>query len=422
MFAYNTANSASLHSAARIYSCKIYDNGVLVRDFVPAKGNTSGSIGLYDFVEGKFYPNAGTGAFSYGSDISTTDVSHPVVVDGTVYGMKGGKFMAGATVYNITGGKFMADATVYNIAFAVPLSAVPSQSNTLTYNGSAQSPAWANYDSSKMTLGGTGSGTNAGSYTATFTPKSGYCWPDGSTATKYVTWNINKAARTITLSKTRLGFYAETYENYNGQYYPIEGYTADNITVTYTGPTASLRASCDDTSVATCSVTGANTINVRGVTGAKAKTNLTVTVSEDANYASASAVCVVSMDYWNVVWTSSAQIQGGLGTTGLTRSGNVWVGTGGSLRAKLVWNSTYTNMSWYDKTVGNSYNANTPRATAASSSEATSRGTIYLISNVKEDIVFTVSTSEGTLPSYPEYGITGGYYHSFTCSAVGATT
>ena len=53
---------------------------------------------------------------------------------------------------------------------------IPTQSNSLTYTGSAQSPAWNNYDSGKMTLGGTTSGTNAGSYNATFTPKTNYKW------------------------------------------------------------------------------------------------------------------------------------------------------------------------------------------------------------------------------------------------------
>ena len=52
--------------------------------------------------------------------------------------------------------------------------AVPSQSGALAYTGSAQTPAWANYESTKLTLGGTTSGTNAGSYEATFTPKDNY--------------------------------------------------------------------------------------------------------------------------------------------------------------------------------------------------------------------------------------------------------
>ena len=41
-------------SAARIYSCRIYDNGVLVRDFIPAM-NASGEAGLYDLTNDVWY-------------------------------------------------------------------------------------------------------------------------------------------------------------------------------------------------------------------------------------------------------------------------------------------------------------------------------------------------------------------------------
>ena len=78
----------------------------------------------------------------------------------------------------------------------------PSIVGNLTYTGSAQSPQWADYDSSKMSIGGTQSGTNAGSYTTTFTPLDGYVWPDGSADAYSVTWSIAKAAGKVTLSKT----------------------------------------------------------------------------------------------------------------------------------------------------------------------------------------------------------------------------
>lgn len=48
----------------RIYDCSIKNENGLVRDFVPCL-NTNGIAGLYDLVEGKFYGNAGTGAFTY---------------------------------------------------------------------------------------------------------------------------------------------------------------------------------------------------------------------------------------------------------------------------------------------------------------------------------------------------------------------
>ena len=55
------------HLSAKLYSCQIYDNDVLVRDFVPCI-NASGEVGLYDLVGKQFYGNAGTGVFT-GSEV-----------------------------------------------------------------------------------------------------------------------------------------------------------------------------------------------------------------------------------------------------------------------------------------------------------------------------------------------------------------
>ena len=63
IFAVNNAGSAQFYSKMRLYSCQIYDNGTLVRDFVPCF-NTNGEMGLYDLSEEVFYQNAGTGSFS----------------------------------------------------------------------------------------------------------------------------------------------------------------------------------------------------------------------------------------------------------------------------------------------------------------------------------------------------------------------
>ena len=48
--------------SAKIFYCQIYDNGTLVRDYVPCIA-PSGEAGLYDQVNGQFYGNAGTGNF-----------------------------------------------------------------------------------------------------------------------------------------------------------------------------------------------------------------------------------------------------------------------------------------------------------------------------------------------------------------------
>ena len=52
---------------AKLYSCKIYDNGTLIRDFVGI--NNDGAIGLWDQLNEKFYPNSGTGNFVAGPSL-----------------------------------------------------------------------------------------------------------------------------------------------------------------------------------------------------------------------------------------------------------------------------------------------------------------------------------------------------------------
>lgn len=61
-----------------------------------------------------------------------------------------------------------------------------------TYSGGNQAPGIGNYDSAKMTPGGTQSATNAGSYTITYTLKdtTNLQWSDGSTSSVSLGWSI----------------------------------------------------------------------------------------------------------------------------------------------------------------------------------------------------------------------------------------
>lgn len=65
LFANNNAGTVGGQSTATIYSCQIYANGALVRDFVPCT-NPSGTAGLYDLVNNAFYSNLGSGTFTVG--------------------------------------------------------------------------------------------------------------------------------------------------------------------------------------------------------------------------------------------------------------------------------------------------------------------------------------------------------------------
>lgn len=59
--------SGSDYGKYKLYNCKLYNNRVLVRHFIPCINNTTTKAGLYDLVEGVFYSNSGSGDFTPGS-------------------------------------------------------------------------------------------------------------------------------------------------------------------------------------------------------------------------------------------------------------------------------------------------------------------------------------------------------------------
>lgn len=74
MYIFNNNNNGSLSggSSAKLYNCSIYDNGVLIRSFIPCK-NASGTVGLYDSVNNQFYQNAGSGTFIAGPEVPSIE-------------------------------------------------------------------------------------------------------------------------------------------------------------------------------------------------------------------------------------------------------------------------------------------------------------------------------------------------------------
>lgn len=67
LLACNTAGTISGKLKAKLYSCQIYDNDVLIRDYVPVK-NSQGIYGLYDKVNNTFSVSAGSDQF-VGSEV-----------------------------------------------------------------------------------------------------------------------------------------------------------------------------------------------------------------------------------------------------------------------------------------------------------------------------------------------------------------
>ena len=209
------------------------------------------------------------------------------------------------------------------------IATTPSQSGALTYTGSAQSPSWSNYDSTKMTLGGTTSSTNAGTFAATFTPTANYQWSDGKTTAKSVNWTIAKAAGTLTINKTSLELRT--------------GALTGTITVTRAGDGA-ITASSSNTSVATVSVSG-TTVTVTGK--ATGTATITINVAAGPNHtAPASKTCSTDVKIYNSTLNSNtwalikAASDGGIGA-------NFWsVGDTKTITINgAVGNYTFSNLS-----------------------------------------------------------------------------
>lgn len=242
------------------------------------------------------------------------------------------------------------------------INAVPSQNGILFYTGSAQSPSWNSFDTEKLTLGGTTTGTNAGSYNATFTPKQGFKWSDGTTTAKTVAWTIAKATAAVpaqsgslaytgaeqspswtgydsakmtlggTVKGTNVGSYNASF-TLGANYCWPDGSTAAKTVVWSIGKAAGssslsasslalssrepskqftvtragdgkITASSSNTSVATVSVSG-NTVTVTGKANGSAK--ITVKVAAGTNHtAPVDKECSVSVSFEALAGTAAA--------------------------------------------------------------------------------------------------------------------
>ena len=67
LFATHNTNDEYASSSMRVYACKIWQNDVLVRDFIPVR---KGQVGyMFDKVSGELFGNLGTGDFILGNDV-----------------------------------------------------------------------------------------------------------------------------------------------------------------------------------------------------------------------------------------------------------------------------------------------------------------------------------------------------------------
>ena len=102
-----------------LFSCQVYDNGSLVRDFIPALRISDNAAGLYDLVNGVFYANAGSGSFTYDLAAGAVTGIGASLIEDTSYGINSGKTIVDGTAYDINKGKTLVGGTAYDIAFSL---------------------------------------------------------------------------------------------------------------------------------------------------------------------------------------------------------------------------------------------------------------------------------------------------------------
>ncbi len=206
-FTYGYDNNVSPGTATVIVNAKSGGNytGSATKTFkILSKSMSVSASGYSGSYDGKAHtgtvtvsaPSSGATVY-YGSSASSCTSTSPI------YRTNAGT----QTVYfKVTANNY----TDYTGSFVITISkakitAVPSTKATWWYTGSTITPTWSNYDSAKLTIGGTTSAVNISSYTATFTPKTNYTWSDGTTAAKSITWKIASGTGTSYYNTTQYG-------------------------------------------------------------------------------------------------------------------------------------------------------------------------------------------------------------------------
>lgn len=79
LFSGFTGGTLEHYAHMRLYSCKIYDDGSMVRDYIPCKQKSTGLYGLFDKVNREFYSSCTNTGFIGGSIIAQPDVGDRVL-------------------------------------------------------------------------------------------------------------------------------------------------------------------------------------------------------------------------------------------------------------------------------------------------------------------------------------------------------
>lgn len=121
LFALNSVGNNPAYSTHRCYWCKIYDNDILVRDYVPVINN-NGVAGMFDMVNDQFYTNVASGSF-----ISGPERPKPNDLDDSVISLK--QF---SKVWNVKNAEYLIlDSITSTGTQKIILDVVPNQNSRI---------------------------------------------------------------------------------------------------------------------------------------------------------------------------------------------------------------------------------------------------------------------------------------------------
>lgn len=109
----------------KVYQLKFFEDGLLKSDYIPCYRISDGVVGLYELVEGTFYPNIGTGDFNKGDDVeaqyhevASQDLVYDVSekLDTNTYTKEGYKFVGWNTMPDGSGLSYTDEEEVLNLS------------------------------------------------------------------------------------------------------------------------------------------------------------------------------------------------------------------------------------------------------------------------------------------------------------------
>lgn len=327
-------SNATNYMSGYIYGCRIYDNGTLVRNFIPARRNSDGAYGLFDIQNWAFY-TSNTGTALGG----TTSFNSPYVwnINGNINAQSGTK----------TG---LSTNTYYTCSFTVR--------DVLGLT--------ASWSQSTRTLG---------QWTVSYNASGGTSTP--SSQTKNENTNITLASAISKNKSTNTSWAKITYDANSGSVSPTSNYATRTTTYTFNGwkatngtvYSANGTYSANEGTTMTAQWTESTSTSVQTPTATRSSTPLTRTVSFNKNGGDSNPASLISNA--TTTYTAKGWYTATSGGSQRCANGGTYAPTGAET-VHQQWNSSTS--SWSSITLPNATKAQTNAPNRVVTFNATTNG------------------------------------------------